>query len=131
MCLLAAAGVGRGRRARRRRPGPLRSGRRALGTREALRRLDADPSVRRIVVISKPPAPEVATWLDDHVATLSTPVDLALLGRARPDLTTVAESLLTSLGCPVPDWPVWGAVDGQQEPSSGYLRGLFVGRHPL
>ena len=124
ICLLAAAGVGVG--------AALGVGGRdlsaavgGLSTREAMRRLDADPAISRVVVVSKPPAPEVATSLEEYAATLATPVDFALLGPGRPDLTTAVEAVLSSLGRPAPEWPVWGAVTGT--PSGGYLRGLFVG----
>ncbi len=65
-----------------------------LSTRTALRRLDADPDTELIVVVSKPPAPEVADELEAYVASLSTPVELALLGPGRPDLTAAAERVL-------------------------------------
>ena len=58
-----------------------------LATREALRRLDVDESVELIVLVSKPPAPEVAAEIEAYVASLGTPVELALLGPGRPDLT--------------------------------------------
>jgi FdrA protein len=98
-----------------------------LATREALRRLDADPEVELIVLISKPPAPEVATAIEEYAAGLATPVELALLGAGRPDLTEATEQVLRRLGWGVPDWPVvhqrgWIASTGH-----GYLRGLFVG----
>lgn len=92
---------------------------------EALRRLDADPSVRRIVLVSKPPGVEVAQAVQKYADALSTPVDLALLGPGRPDLTTTTEQILASLEVPVPDWPVWGRREWQ--PVVGHLRGLFVG----
>ncbi len=64
MCLLDAAGVGVG--------AALGVGGRDLGsqvagrsTREALRRLDADPTIELVVVVSKPPADEVAAELRD------------------------------------------------------------------
>lgn len=124
MCLLAAAGVGvsaalgvGGR--------DLSSTVGGLSTMEALRRLDADPAVSRVVLVSKPPAPEVAEAVQEYAATLSTPVDLALLGPGRPDLTTATETLLAALGTAVPEWPVWGPRTW--EPAAGYLRGLFVG----
>ncbi len=124
MCLLAAAGVGvtaalgvGGR--------DLSTAVGGLSTIEALRRLDADPSVHHIVLVSKPPAPAVAQAVQEHADALSTPVDLALLGPGRPDLTAAAESLLARLEVPVPQWPVWGEREWQPVP--GYLRGLFVG----
>ncbi|HET6563258.1 MAG TPA: FdrA family protein [Marmoricola sp.] len=124
MCLLAAAGVGVG--------AALGVGGRdlsaavgGLSTRTALARLDADPSIDRIVVVSKPPAPEVASALEEYAAGLATPVDLALLGPGRPDLTAAAASVLAALGRPEPAWPRWGSPAAG--PVSGYLRGLFVG----
>ncbi len=63
-----------------------------LSTRTALARLDADPRVELILVISKPPDPEVAAGLTSYAEGLATPVHLALLGAGRPDLTAAAES---------------------------------------
>jgi FdrA protein len=124
MCLLAAGGVGVG--------AALGVGGRdlsadvgGLSTREALRRLDEDPSISRIVVVSKPPAAEVASAIEEYAATLSTPVQLALLGPGRPDLTATAEQLLDQLGRRPVTWPTWGSREWR--PGSGYLRGLFVG----
>src|SRR5688572_14842990 len=54
-----------------------------LATREALRRLDLDESVELIVLVSKPPAPDVAAEIEAYVASLGTPVELALLGPGR------------------------------------------------
>ncbi|MDX6324525.1 MAG: FdrA protein [Nocardioidaceae bacterium] len=128
MCLLTAGGAGVG--------AALGVGGRDLSaavggtsTWEALRRLDEDPAITRIVVVSKPPAAEVAAALEEHAATLRTPVDLALLGPGRPDLTEVAERVLTALGRTVPDWPRWSPEPGPAGPApiKGYLRGLFVG----
>lgn len=101
-----------------------------LATREALRRLDAHPDVELIVLISKPPAPEVAAAIEEHTAGLDTPVELALLGPDRPDLTAATEQVLRRLGWGVPDWP---SVTPTSDLSLGYtpvdgaLRGLFVG----
>lgn len=124
MCLLAAAGVGvsaalgvGGR--------DLSAAVAGLSTRQALRRLDADPSVRRIVLVSKPPAAEVAQTVQEYADALATPVDFALLGPGRPNLTTTTEEILASLEVPVPDWPVWGRREWPRV--EGYIRGLFVG----
>jgi FdrA protein len=96
-----------------------------LATREALRRLDADASVELIVLVSKPPAPEVEAEVEELAASLGTPVQLALLGAGHPDLTEATESVLTRLGRDVPAWPVAGSAG---EPAGGrWLRGLFVG----
>ena len=95
-----------------------------LSTIEAMRRLDADEAVELVVVVSKPPAPAVATRIEEYAATLATPVELALVGAGRPDLTEAAGVVLTRLGCAVPDWP----VDGSARPGrGGAIRGLFVG----
>jgi FdrA protein len=95
-----------------------------LATRTALARLDADPSVELAVVISKPPAPEVAGELTAYAETLRTPVRLALLGPGRPDLTAATETLLRELGVDVPPWPVRGTTRAATGPR---LHGLFVG----
>ncbi|MDQ4051946.1 MAG: FdrA family protein [Actinomycetota bacterium] len=98
-----------------------------LATREALRRLDADPAVELIVLISKPPAPEVATAIEEYAAGLATPVELALLGAGRPDLTAATEQVLRRLGWGVPDWPVVHQRGWVVPTGGGHLRGLFVG----
>ena len=97
-----------------------------ISTREALRRLDADPDVDLVVVVSKPPAAEVAAELAAYVDTLDTPVELGLLGRGQRDLTAVAEAVLVRLGHDAPDWPVDGA-DNTGPATGPLLRGLFVG----
>lgn len=98
---------------------------RGLATREAMRRLDADPAVEMVLLVSKPPADDVAQEIRAHAAGLSTPVEMALLGAGHPDLTEATESLLRARGVQVPDWPVTGSAAA---PSGGHLlRGLFVG----
>jgi FdrA protein len=97
-----------------------------LATREALRRLDADPDVDLVVVVSKPPAPEVAEALAEETGALGTPVELGLLGRGQRDLTAVAEAVLERLGHTPPEWPVHGA-DNTGTATGPLLRGLFVG----
>ena len=96
-----------------------------LATREALRRLDEDPAVELIVLVSKPPAPEVATDITTYAESLSTPVELALLGPGRPDLTAAAERVLSRLGRDVPEWPVSGEASPAR--SGGRISGLFAG----
>ena len=100
---------------------------RGLATREALRRLDDDPAVELIVLVSKPPADDVAAEIEDYAASLGTPVQLALLGPGQPDLTDAAEALLRRLGHEVPDWPVLGHADTSATGAGSALRGLFVG----
>lgn len=125
MCLLDAAGVGLssclgvgGR--------DLSSAVGGRSTRQALAALDADPGTDLVVVVSKPPAPEVAEQVRAYAAGLSTPVCFALLGEGQADLTTVTEEVLHDLGAEVPDWPVWAPAD-PVAPTGGVLRGLFSG----
>jgi FdrA protein len=99
-------------------------------TRQALRRLDADPSTELIAVVSKPPAPAVATELAAFAAELSTPVEFLLLGPGEPDLTAGAERVLAALDRPTPTWPVWGeraASSRGGRSRGGRLRGLYGG----
>lgn len=92
---------------------------------QAMRRLDADPSTELIVVVSKPPADAVAADLRAFAETLSTPVEFALLGAGQPDLTAATEAVLATLGTIVPTWPTWGSPVSATP--QGFLRGLFVG----
>ncbi|WP_206518033.1 hypothetical protein [Rhodococcus sp. X156] len=94
-------------------------------TRAALVALDEDPATELIVLVSKPPAPEVAEELAAFAATLSTPVQLALLGAGRPDLTAATEDALRAVGAAVPEWQHWAGP--QAQPRTGVLRGLFAG----
>ena len=78
--------------------------------RAALAALDADPATELIIVVSKPPAPQVAAELRSYAAGLATPVQFALIGPGQPDLTAAAEAALRAIGRPVPDWPAWPAL---------------------
>jgi FdrA protein len=95
-----------------------------LGTRTALARLDADTSVELAVLISKPPADDVARELTTYAESLHTPIHLALLGPGRPDLTAATEDLLSALGRDIPEWPVRGET---RAATGSRLHGLFVG----
>ena len=95
-----------------------------IATRTALSRLDADPGVEVVLLVSKPPAAEVAAALTTYADGLGTPVLTALLGAGLPDLTAATEQVLLRLGHEVPVWPVAGRV----RPGHGSrLQGLFVG----
>jgi FdrA protein len=95
-----------------------------LATLEALRRLDADDSVELVLLVSKPPAAEVATRVEAYADELATPVETALLGPGRPDLTSAAEATLRRLGLTPPAWPVVGSA---RPGRGGRLHGLFAG----
>jgi FdrA protein len=122
LCLLDAAGVGvsaalgvGGR--------DLSAAVGARSTQTALDTLDADPATELIVVVSKPPDPEVARRVQER--SRSTPVQFAFLGEDRPDLTAAAQAAIRAVGQDVPRWPSWpGRAAG---PRRGHLRGLFAG----
>ncbi|GAA4584210.1 acyl-CoA synthetase FdrA [Planotetraspora phitsanulokensis] len=92
-------------------------------TTQALLALDEDPATELIVLVSKPPAPEVAAAVQE--LSLSKPVVRALLGPGQDDLTTAVEKVLGALGVPVPEWPSWAAESPPV--SGGPLRGLYSG----
>lgn len=97
-----------------------------LATVSALDLLDADPATELIVVVSKPPAADVASRVREHAAQLRTPVVMGLLGEGQPDLTALAGSVLEQLGTLAPAWPRW-APTSVADPRPGSLRGLYSG----
>lgn len=126
MCLLDAAGAGvshvlgvGGRDL-----SPEVSGRSALA---ALAALDADPATELIVLVSKPPAPQVLDLIREAARRLDTPVVFALPLPGEDDLTRAAEQALRALGRPVPAWPRWTSPRGAAPVSGRALRGLFAG----
>lgn len=98
------------------------AGRSALS---ALQMLGDDPSTERIVIVSKPPHPEVAAKVTEAASKVGKPVTMILLGQGQPDITEGARTVLRELGRELPQWRTWGAapVTG----ASGALRGLFSG----
>ena len=115
-------------------------------TLQALSALDCDPATELIVVVSKPPAAEVAERVHAAAAGLATPVVFGLLGPGRPDLSAVAADAIRALGADPPEWPTWPAaapspvIQGNARTDvgmrvsldldrvgRGYLRGLFCG----
>ena len=128
MCLLDAAGVGMshclgvgGR--------DLSSAVGGRSTRQALAALAADPSTESIIVVSKPPAAEVLTAVQEYAATVGKPVHWATLGHGRPDLTAAVEAALATSADGIPAWPQWLAEVPAEpiDPTMGFLRGLFCG----
>ncbi|HEY8480806.1 MAG TPA: FdrA family protein [Spirillospora sp.] len=125
MCLLDAAGVGVGHvlGVGGRDLSPEVSGRSAL---TALAALDAEPATELIVLVSKPPAPQVADLVREAARRLDTPVEFAFPAAGEDDLTRAAERTLRRLGRAVPSWPRWPAR--RPAPAGGgALRGLFAG----
>ncbi|RIJ76185.1 FdrA family protein [Nakamurella silvestris] len=92
----------------------------------ALTLLDADPGTDHIVLISKPAHPATAERVLAVASGLSTPVTSVLLGAGLPDITSSVESVLGTLGRPVPHWAHWPAA-GPADTTPGLLRGLFSG----
>ena len=92
-----------------------------------MRRLDDDDAVELIVVVSKPPADDVAAEIREYAASLATPVEFALLDPGQPDLTAATERVLGRLGRAVPTWPVAGRVDPSLISDGSTVKGLFVG----
>jgi succinyl-CoA synthetase alpha subunit len=124
MCLLDAAGVGISH--------CLGVGGRDLSaevggrsTKQALAALAADDATTSIIVVSKPPAPQVLSDIERYAAELGKPVHWATLGAGKPDLTAAVEEALRSTGHDAPEWPSWGA--GSASSGKGSLRGLFCG----
>ena len=102
---------------------------RGRSTLAALDRLAADDTVSTIVVVSKPPAAEVADLVTQHAESLGKPVILGFLAAGRPDLTATAAEAATAVGAKWEEPRRW-AADGsvvQRTAASGYLRGLFAG----
>lgn len=96
-----------------------------LGAELALAALDADPATERILLVSKPPDPDVAQRLRGVTDSLSTPVQFAMLESGQPDLTQAVESVLQALGAEPPTWPVLGAAQSVATPAC--LLGYFAG----
>lgn len=104
-------------------------------TKQALAALAEDSATDAVLVVSKPPAPEVLADLEAYAATTGKPVHWATLGPGRPDLTAAVESALRALGHDVPPhWPHWTpdpATDVRAEATAPagprFLRGLFCG----
>lgn len=124
-CLLDDAGVGTSH--------VLGVGGRDLGvavggsaTLQALQALDEDPGTELIVVLSKPPAAEVADRVRAAADELDTPVVFGLLGRDQSDLTELAAAIVEKLDGGTLEPRTWDpptAATGRD----GRLVGLFAG----
>jgi FdrA protein len=96
-----------------------------LATLDALALLDADPATERVLLVSKPPAPSVASAVAAAAAELSVPVRSAALSPEDPDLTAAVEGLLADMGVVVPEWPTRG-VSRPAAPGA-VLKGFYAG----
>jgi FdrA protein len=92
----------------------------------ALDRLGADDTVTAIVLVSKPPAEEVADVVTKHAQSLGKPVVLGYLGPGRPDLTATAAAVTRTVGVKWREPRRWGKVS-HAAVRGRYLRGLFSG----
>ena len=97
-----------------------------LGTLDALEALAGDEGTERVLLVSKPPAPEVAARIREAADQLPVPVSRAVLSAETPDLTAAVEALLGELGVAVPAWPSRpGTADAV--PAGAVLKGLYAG----
>jgi FdrA protein len=94
---------------------------------QAVAALAADRATELMVLVSKPADPDVVAALARRCADLGLAVEPATLGAGHPDLTEVAERVITRLGGAVPEWPRWLAETPQPVLPGRALRGLFCG----
>jgi FdrA protein len=92
----------------------------------AMKLLDEHPATELVVVLSKPPDPEVAERVRAAAAELATPSLVAFVGRGRDDLTVATAQILHRLGVAVQEPPAWPALE-PHVPRAGFVRGLFSG----
>lgn len=104
----------------------------AITTQQALHLLGEDEETRVIVLVSKPPAPQVVTQLLRQAQSLGKPVVVNFIGypmpghvlgnlHFAPSLSDTAELAVKLNNAVTTD------VDLRQTPFQGYLRGLFSG----
>ncbi len=101
----------------------------AITTLTALDLLDADPATRQIVLISKPPAPEVARTVLARVARSSKRVVVCFIGATHLDLppNAVAAATLEDAANLALGRPVATPTSLSLPSASGKLHGLFSG----
>jgi FdrA protein len=92
----------------------------------AMKLLDEHPATEFVVVLSKPPDPEVAERVRAAASRLSTPSLVAFVGMGHGDLTAATAQILAALGRSSTTPPEWSAPYGRV-PRSGFIRGLFSG----
>jgi FdrA protein len=94
-------------------------------TLRGLAALDADPSTEVLIVVSKPPAPEVAATVTAAARECTTPTVLAFLGEEGVTLEGAAHEALQHLGISPPPAASWPVEERDHRP--GVLHGLFSG----
>ncbi|MDH3397665.1 MAG: FdrA family protein [Acidimicrobiia bacterium] len=94
-------------------------------TLRGLAALDGDPSTKVLIVVSKPPALEVATKVRAAAEECRTPTVVVYLGEAGVTLEGAVSQALELLGKPPPIYASWPAPSDDHRPGS--LRGLFSG----
>jgi FdrA protein len=94
-----------------------------LSTLAALDALERDPATRTIVLLSKPPAPEVAARMREQLQRSAKRTVACFLGSAEPGLArTLTEAAEMAMQKKVP------ALDGAARPArKGVVRGLYCG----
>ena len=85
-----------------------------------------DSATELVIVVSKPPAKEVADEITAYAEGLATPVQLAFLGAGQPDLTAAARRAVETIGVGRPRRQTWAPTNAPSA-AAGSLRGLFAG----
>lgn len=113
---------------------------RGITTLQGLSALAADPETKVIVVISKPPAPEVASQILGLLGGISKPIVVAFLGASVPaggalrgaiTLEEAAQHAVTLATGTTPRWPQRDALPAQEAgrlaSTQKFVRGLYSG----
>lgn len=96
-----------------------------MGALQAMAALDDDPATEVVVVLSKPPDPEVAATIRRTAEGMATPVVFGFIGPDGDDLTGVAERVGERVGATVTPQSWDGTAD--RAPRGGALKGWFAG----
>lgn len=96
-------------------------------TLQALDALDDDPDTEVIVILSKPPDPDVADRVRAAAADCDTPTVIGFVGQGERDLTAVADEVIERAGSSVGTRPVWSPDDPVGGLDGAVIRGLFSG----
>ncbi len=95
-------------------------------TLRAMQILDEHPATELVVVLSKPPAGDVAAKVRAFAQRMTTPTVIGFAGRGEDDLTAVAARVVAAVGGAWQPPPAWPAPDERRK-RAGALRGLFSG----